>query len=64
MVTTINLWMYGALVGSFIFGMFVGITIGKKRGMTEMLLQQQRLEATKMWTDSLKGYMEEKNGSH
>jgi hypothetical protein len=63
MVTTINLWLYAALVGSFVLGMFIGITIGKKRGMTDMLLQQQRMEATRLWTDTLKGYMEGKNGS-
>ena len=62
-MVTISLWMYGALVGSFILGMIIGITVGKKRGMTEMLMQQQRMEATKLWTDSLKGYMEVKNGN-
>lgn len=46
-------YMYIALVGVFVLGMFIGMYIGRKKAMSEMLYQQQRLEATRMWADSI-----------
>lgn len=53
MVTTINLWMYGALIGSFALGLLIGMALGRRKAVTEMLYQQQRMEATKVWTEAL-----------
>lgn len=46
-------WIYIALVGVFVLGIFIGMYIGRKKAVTEMLYQQQRMEATRMWTESI-----------
>ncbi len=55
-------WLYVALVGVFTLGMFIGIALGKRKAMAEMMFQQQRMEATRMWTESMKDFMGGQNG--
>lgn len=61
-MVTINNWLYVALVGVFVLGLFIGMSIGRKKGMSDMLMKQQQLEATRIWTESLSKYMGGKNG--
>ena len=61
-MATITNWMYVALVSVFVLGLFIGMAIGRRKGMADMLLKQQQLEATRMWTESLSKYMGGKNG--
>lgn len=52
MLTNIN-WTFVAFVGTFIFGMIIGNSLGRRKAMLDMLYQQQRMEATRMWTESI-----------
>ena len=55
-------WIYIAIVAVFALGYWIGHRKGKSDAQQEMLFNQQRIEATRLWADSLKGYMEGKNG--
>lgn len=61
---TITNWTYLTIIGSFVLGMIVGTAVGKRKALADMLMQQQRMEATRMWTESLSKYMGGKNGPH
>jgi len=50
-------WIYIAVVGVFVLGMLIGITLGKRKAMLDMLYQQQRMEATRLWTESISKVM-------
>ncbi len=52
MLTNIN-WILVAIVGSFIFGMIIGNSLGRRKAMLDMLYQQQKMEATRLWTESI-----------
>jgi len=52
MLTNIN-WTFVAFVGTFVFGMIIGNSLGRRKAMLDMLYQQQRMEATRMWTESI-----------
>ena len=62
-MATITNWIYVALVSVFVLGLFIGMSIGRKKGMSDMLLKQQQLEATRMWTESLAKYMGGRHGN-
>ena len=52
--------MYGAIAGivlSHVFVFSLGIWEGRRKEREETTIRQMQLDATKMWTDSLGGYM-------
>ncbi len=63
-MATITDWTYVAIVGSFVLGMIIGMALGKRKAMTDMLMQQQRMEATKAWTEAVGKMMGGKHGGH
>lgn len=63
-MVTITNWIYLAIIGSFVLGMIIGMSVGRKKGMSDMLLKQQHLEATRMWAETLSKYMGGRNGTN
>ena len=50
--------IYVAIVASFALGYFIGVSKGKSDATKELVEQQARLEATRMWTSNLKNVQE------
>ncbi len=50
-------WIYIAIVGAFALGVFIGMAIGRKKGIDEITHRQMQMDATRMWTNAFKGYM-------
>ena len=46
-------WIYLAVIGAFTLGYWVGHRKGKSDAQQEMMFQQQRMEATKVWTEAI-----------
>jgi hypothetical protein len=63
-ITNLNFWTLAQLLGIFLLGMFIGMRIGKNKALNQFVAMQQQAEATRMWADSLKGYMEGRHGNH
>lgn len=63
-MATITDWTYVAIIGSFVFGMIIGMALGKRKAITDMLMQQQRIEATKVWTETIGRMMGGKHDEH
>ncbi len=47
-------WIYIAVVVAFMLGYLIGHRKGKSDSQQEMLFNQQRLEATRIWAESMK----------
>ncbi len=47
-------WIYVLIVTVFALGYWTGHRRGKLDGQQEMLYQQQRLEATRIWAETMK----------
>ncbi len=52
-MATITDWTYLAIVGAFVLGLIIGTALGKRKAQADMLMQQQRMEATRAWTEAL-----------
>jgi len=52
-----NNWIIGAIVASHFFVFFLGSWNGRRKATDEMAYRQMRMEATKMWVDSIGGGM-------
>ena len=56
-----NYWIIAGVVASHVFVFFLGNVNGRKKAIDEMLSRQMQMDATRLWTDSLKKYMGGKN---
>ena len=52
-----EIWIYVVVVVAFTLGYLIGHRKGKSDSQQEMIYQQQRMEATKIWAESMKPYM-------
>lgn len=50
-------WVYVVVATVFALGYWIGHRKGKLDGQREMLFQQQKIEATRMWTEAISKYM-------
>ena len=48
-------WIYVVIVTVFSFGYWIGHRKGKSDAQQEMLFNQQRVEATRVWAETMKG---------
>lgn len=58
----INIWQIVASVSALFIGLLVGFTIGRYRGFTAAIAQQQQQESQRLFTETFKRFMEVKNG--
>lgn len=56
-------WIYVAVLAAFALGYWIGHRKGKSDTQQEMIFQQQRMEATRIWSETMKPYMGGQNGT-
>lgn len=58
----IMMWLYGALAGLALLIIGLSYRIGYAKSLKDTLYQQQRLEATKIWAETMKNFTGGHNG--
>jgi hypothetical protein len=57
-------WIIAVVLAAFSLGYWVGYKKGRSDEQRETILDKTKLEATRIWVETMKPFMEAKNGKH